>query len=102
MLAEGYGRGPIYHGPMPAVDARTAHPRLTVALTFDGDALSDAVRRGDSPVKLSHGEFGPRVGIPRILELLDREGIPATWFMPGHSLETFPESTEAILAAGHE
>jgi peptidoglycan/xylan/chitin deacetylase (PgdA/CDA1 family) len=76
--------------------------RLTVALTFDGDALSDAVRRGDPPVKLSHGEFGPRVGIPRILELLRCEQIPATWFMPGHSLETFPASTEAILAGDHE
>jgi peptidoglycan/xylan/chitin deacetylase (PgdA/CDA1 family) len=76
--------------------------RLTVALTFDGDALSDAVRRGDPPVKLSHGEFGPRVGIPRILELLRREAIPASWFMPGHSLETFPASTDAILADDHE
>jgi peptidoglycan/xylan/chitin deacetylase (PgdA/CDA1 family) len=75
-------------------------PRLTVALTFDGDALSDAVRRGDPPVKLSHGEFGPRVGIPRILELLERESIPATWFMPGHTLETFPATTEAILERG--
>jgi len=79
-----------------------AAPRLTVALTFDGDAMSDAVRRGDPPVKLSHGEFGPRVGIPRILELLRRESIPATWFMPGHSLETFPASTEAILEGDNE
>jgi peptidoglycan/xylan/chitin deacetylase (PgdA/CDA1 family) len=79
-----------------------ASPRLTVALTFDGDSISDAVRRGDPPVKLSHGEFGPRVGTPRILELLKRHGIPATWFMPGHSLETFPATTESILAAGHE
>src|SRR4051794_9430356 len=94
MLSEGYGRDPIYHGPMA--------PRLTVALTFDGDAISDAVRRGEPPVKLSHGEFGPRVGIPRILELLDREAIPATWFMPGHSLETFPASTDAILRGDHE
>ena len=36
--------------------------RLTVALTVDHDALSDGVRRGDSVVKLSHAEFGPRVG----------------------------------------
>jgi peptidoglycan/xylan/chitin deacetylase (PgdA/CDA1 family) len=79
-----------------------ASPRLTVALTFDGDSISDAVRRGDPPVKLSHGEFGPRVGTPRILELLKRYGIPATWFMPGHSLETFPATTESILAGGHE
>jgi peptidoglycan-N-acetylglucosamine deacetylase len=77
-------------------------PRLTVALTFDHDALSDGVRRGDSPVKLSHGEFGPRVAIPRILEVLEREAIGATWFVPGHSIETFPASVGAILARGHE
>lgn len=77
-------------------------PRLTVALTFDHDAFSDSVRRGDPPVKFSHGEFGPRVGAPRILELLAREGIPSTWFVPGHTLVTFPDSIEAILAGGHE
>jgi peptidoglycan/xylan/chitin deacetylase (PgdA/CDA1 family) len=77
-------------------------PRLTVALTFDGDAISDAVRRGDSPVKLSHGEFGVRVGIPRLLDLLEREAIPSTWFMPGHTMETWPSTTESIVARGHE
>jgi peptidoglycan/xylan/chitin deacetylase (PgdA/CDA1 family) len=79
-----------------------AAPRLTVALTFDHDAISDSIRRGDPVVKLSHGEFGPRVGAPRILELLARRGIASTWFVPGHTLETFPESTDAILAGGHE
>ena len=77
-------------------------PRLTVALTFDHDAISDSVRRGDPPVKLSHGEFGPRVGAPRILELLRREDIASTWFVPGHTLVTFPDSIAAILADGHE
>ena len=77
-------------------------PRLTVALTFDHDAFSDSVRRGDPPVKFSHGEFGPRVGVPRILRLLARESIPATWFVPGHTLVTFPATIEAILADGHE
>ena len=77
-------------------------PRLTVALTFDHDAISDSVRRGDPVVKFSHGEFGPRVGAPRILELLARRSIPATWFVPGHTLETFPDSIAAILAGGHE
>jgi peptidoglycan/xylan/chitin deacetylase (PgdA/CDA1 family) len=76
--------------------------RLTVALTFDSDAISDGIRRGDSPVKLSHGEFGPRVGVPRILALLERERIPSTWFVPGHTLETFPANTDGILAGGHE
>jgi len=77
-------------------------PRLTVALTFDSDAISDGIRRGDSPVKISHGEFGPRVGVPRILDLLARESISATWFVPGHTLTTFEDSTAAILDGGHE
>jgi peptidoglycan-N-acetylglucosamine deacetylase len=77
-------------------------PRLTVALTFDHDSLSDGIRRGDSPVKLSHAEFGHRIGVPRILELLARERIPSSWFVPGWTLEAFPGDTEAILAAGHE
>ena len=77
-------------------------PRLTVALTFDHDSISDGVRRGDPPVKLSHAEFGVRVGAPRILELLAARGIVSTWFVPGHTLVTFPDSTDAILAGGHE
>ena len=77
-------------------------PRLTVALTFDHDSISDGVRRGDSPVKMSHAEFGVRVGAPRIVELLEARGIASSWFVPGHTLETFPESTAAILDGGHE
>ena len=84
------------------MDPSTERPRLTVALTFDHDAISDSVRRGDPPVKLSHGEFGARVGVPRILGLLAREGIPASWFVPGHTIETFPETIEAILAGDNE
>jgi peptidoglycan/xylan/chitin deacetylase (PgdA/CDA1 family) len=77
-------------------------PRLTVALTVDTDFISDAVRRGDSPVKFSHGEFGARVGMPRLLQLFARESIPATVFAPGHSLVTFPELARAIVEGGHE
>jgi len=80
----------------------TAIPRLTVALTFDHDSISDGVRRGDPPVKISHAEFGVRVGAPRILDLLHERGIASTWFVPGHTLETFPDSTASILAGGHE
>lgn len=80
----------------------TELPRLTVALTFDHDSISDGVRRGDPPVKMSHAEFGVRVGAPRILELLASRGLASTWFVPGHTLTTFPDSTAAILAGGHE
>jgi peptidoglycan/xylan/chitin deacetylase (PgdA/CDA1 family) len=77
-------------------------PRLTVALTFDHDAISSEVDRGDGPVLRSRGQFGPRVGVGRVLDLLARESIPATWFVPGHTLVTFPDSVAAIVAGGHE
>ena len=77
-------------------------PRLTVALTFDHDSLSDGIRRKDTVVKLSHAEFGHRVGVPRILELLRREQIPSTWFVPGWTMTTYADDTEAILGGGHE
>jgi peptidoglycan/xylan/chitin deacetylase (PgdA/CDA1 family) len=77
-------------------------PRLTVALTFDHDSLSDGIRRGDAPVKLSHAEFGHRVGVGRILDLLSKEEIPSTWFVPGWTLETYADDTRDILQNGHE
>src|SRR6476660_5960995 len=80
----------------------TDQPRLTVALTFDHASISDGVRRGDPPVKMAHAEFGVRVGAPRILDLLASRGIVSTWFVPGHTLETFPDSTAAIFDGGHE
>ena len=79
-----------------------AVPRLTVALTVDHDAISDSIRRGDPVVKFSHAEFGPRVGGPRLLELFARESIPTTWFVPGHTLETWPVQAGEIVAGGHE
>ena len=88
--------------PLDLPAAPAGAPRLTVALTFDHDSISDGVRRGDSPVKLSHAEFGVRVGAPRVLALLAERRIASTWFVPGHTLETFPDSTAAILAGGHE
>jgi peptidoglycan/xylan/chitin deacetylase (PgdA/CDA1 family) len=79
-----------------------AHPRLTIALTFDHDGIASEVRRGEGPTGISRGEFGPRVGVGRILALLEREGIPSTWFVPGHTVETFPASVAAVVDAGHE
>ena len=80
----------------------TRGARLTVALTFDHDAISSEVERGGGPVLLSRGEFGPRVGVPRILDLLRRQRIAATFFVPGHTVTTFPDSVAAIADAGHE
>jgi peptidoglycan-N-acetylglucosamine deacetylase len=78
-------------------------PKSTVCLTFDFDALS--VWFGyerTTPAMLGRGEYGARVGVPRVLELLDRRGIRATFFVPGHTVESFPVETASILERGHE
>jgi peptidoglycan/xylan/chitin deacetylase (PgdA/CDA1 family) len=77
--------------------------RHIVCLTFDFDAISGFIARGQtSPSWISRGEFGPRAGAPRILALLKRYGIKSTWFIPGHTIETYPRACEAVVAAGHE
>ncbi|MBM3372948.1 MAG: polysaccharide deacetylase [Betaproteobacteria bacterium] len=77
--------------------------RHVACITFDFDAISGWIARGmTSPTPISRGEFGPRVALPRILDLLDREGIPTSWYVPGHTLETFPEQCRQVFAAGHE
>jgi peptidoglycan/xylan/chitin deacetylase (PgdA/CDA1 family) len=55
-----------------------------------------------SPVNVSRGEFGAVVGTPRIIETLRRHDVPSTWFIPGHTLETFPEVCREVVEAGHE
>ncbi len=78
-------------------------PNSTICLTFDFDALS--VWYGypnTSPAMLARGEYGARVGVPRILELLTRHDIKATFFTPGHTIESFPHIVEGIINAGHE
>lgn len=77
-------------------------PRHLVCLTFDFDALSLWLARGmTSPTPISQGEFGV-VGAERILALLAAHAIPATWFIPGHTIETYPDVCARIHAAGHE
>jgi peptidoglycan-N-acetylglucosamine deacetylase len=76
--------------------------RHLICLTFDFDALSLWLARGiTSPTPISQGEFGV-VGAARILDLLDRHAIAATWFIPGHTLDTYPDLCRRIHAAGHE
>ncbi len=75
----------------------------TICLTFDFDAISGWLNsaRGISPGPISRGEFGA-VTAPRILKMLDQYGIHSTWFVPGHTAETYPEIVRSVLAHGHE
>jgi peptidoglycan-N-acetylglucosamine deacetylase len=56
----------------------------------------------DSSTDISRGMFAGEVGVPRLLKLFDRWGIKATWFAPGHSIETFPRQMRMVADAGHE
>ncbi|HET6561998.1 MAG TPA: polysaccharide deacetylase [Marmoricola sp.] len=77
-------------------------PRGSVCLTFDFDALSAWVARGIvSATPLSRGEFAA-VAVPRLLTLLERRSVPATWFVPAHTAKTYPDLCHEIVAAGHE
>jgi len=73
-----------------------------VCISFDFDAMSGFIARGmTTPTPISRGEFGA-VATPRILELLERFRIPSTWFIPGHTIETYPANCREIAEAGHE
>lgn len=76
--------------------------RHIACLTFDFDAISIWIARGmTSPTPISRGEFG-LVGVKRILELLARHSIHATFFIPGHTIESFPDACRDVVHAGHE
>jgi peptidoglycan/xylan/chitin deacetylase (PgdA/CDA1 family) len=76
--------------------------RHLVCLSFDFDVMSGWVARGMStPTPVSRGEFGI-VGARRILALLQRYDIRATWFLPGVIIATYPEVCASVVEAGHE
>jgi peptidoglycan-N-acetylglucosamine deacetylase len=77
--------------------------KATVCLSFDFDAISVWIgpRGASSPSAISRGEYAV-LGVERILKVLAERNILATFYIPGHTVETYPESIETILAAGHE
>jgi peptidoglycan-N-acetylglucosamine deacetylase len=56
----------------------------------------------DSPDDISRGLFAGEVGSPRLVDLFKKYNLRTTWFIPGHSAETFPDQMKAVADAGHE
>jgi peptidoglycan/xylan/chitin deacetylase (PgdA/CDA1 family) len=80
--------------------------RIYVALTFDIDAETlwtsrDKINR-IGPVLLSQGYYGPEIGVPRILKLLETHKLPATFFVTGYVVDNYPDICKTITDAGHE
>jgi peptidoglycan/xylan/chitin deacetylase (PgdA/CDA1 family) len=85
-------------------DAWPGGARVAVALSFDFDSETNALRDGeDSPGGHSQGEYAARVAMPRILHLLDEHGVPASFFIPAVTAILHPAEVEAVVAKGmHE
>jgi peptidoglycan/xylan/chitin deacetylase (PgdA/CDA1 family) len=76
--------------------------RVAALLSFDVDNETVALRFGEPTIgALSQGEYGARVALGRVVSLLDRHRIPASFFIPAVSLMLHPEMTDVIRKAGH-
>ncbi len=80
--------------------------RAAACFTFDVDAESAILAEHPKAAGwldvMSHQAYGPRTGVPRILRILDRRGIRATFFVPGYTADRWPEVVRSIRDAGHE
>jgi len=80
--------------------------KVAVMLCFDVDGETTALEHDPALAKrlttMSQCEYGPTVGVPRLLGLLDHCQVPATFFIPGYIAEHHPEMTRAVQTAGHE
>ena len=79
--------------------------QIFVSIGVDVDAVAGwlgSYGGEDSPDDISRGLFAGKVGTPRLLDLFDKEGLTTSWFIPGHSVETFPKQMQMVADAGHE
>ena len=72
-------------------------------LSFDVDNETvTGLRFGDATVgSLSQGQYGARVALPRVVDLLAEKNIPASFFVPAWSFKLNPQQIDVIQAAGH-
>ena len=77
--------------------------RCAVALSFDSDHETNELRDGGKSIgRLCWGQYGNRVGVPRILALLAKHGLRATFYVPAVTALLYPEEQRRVVAEGHE
>ena len=91
----------------PTISVSKRRP-IKVALSVDFDAVSGWLGTGSHPdnnmADYSAGIFSGAIGVPRLVKLFKKLGLAEkmTWFIPGHSMETFPQETKMIVDSGSE
>jgi peptidoglycan-N-acetylglucosamine deacetylase len=74
--------------------------RCAVALSFDSDHETNELRDGGESIgRMSQGQYGNRVGIPRILKTLSDNDIKATFFVPAVVGLLYPDEQRRVIAA---
>jgi peptidoglycan/xylan/chitin deacetylase (PgdA/CDA1 family) len=77
--------------------------RCAVALSFDSDHETNELRDGGKSIgRMSWGQYGSRVGVPRIAVLLRTHDVRATFFVPAVTALIYPDEQRGLVAAGHE
>ena len=77
--------------------------RCAVALSFDSDHETNELRDGGKSIgRMAWGQYGNRVGVPRILALLGRHGVTATFYVPAVVALLHPDEQRRVIAEGHE
>jgi peptidoglycan-N-acetylglucosamine deacetylase len=77
--------------------------RCAVALSFDSDHETNELRDGGNSIgRLSWGQYGNRVGVPRILKLLEKAAVPASFFVPAVTALLHPDEQRRVVKEGHE
>lgn len=95
-----------WRSPTPPGFAWPAGVRAAACLTFDLDAESPILFEHPEAAGwldvMTHQAYGPLTGVPRLLRILDRQQVRATFFVPGYSAEQWPDVVRSIRDAGHE
>src|SRR5688572_21434502 len=77
--------------------------RCAVALSFDSDHDTSELRQGGTSIgRLSQGQYGNRQAVPRILALLAKHSVPASFFVPAVVAMLYPDEQRRVVAEGHE
>jgi peptidoglycan-N-acetylglucosamine deacetylase len=77
--------------------------RCAFALSFDSDHETNELRDGGKSIgRMAWGQYGNRVGVPRILKILKTHGIPATFYVPAVAALIHPDEQRRVIDEGHE